>query len=73
MKHAPKYIQICIRRMFYHQKVVTTNAKVVKQWMINNRIPKSIPLNNFLEDISVTKGKKNLIAKGQMSIFDYLK
>lgn len=68
---APKYIQIAIRRMFYHQKVVRNNADKVNQWLSNNKIDRNIPLNEFVDSLDY-KRKKQFVAKGQMTIFDYI-
>ncbi|MEI3530668.1 MAG: hypothetical protein V8Q75_06405 [Bacilli bacterium] len=70
MKKAPKYIQLCITRMFYHQRVVKNNSLIVEQWLLNNQIDRNVPLKKFLENNAVVK-KAHTIAKGQLSIFDF--
>lgn len=69
MKKVPKYIQECIKRMFYCDKVIKSNARVVEQWINDNKIDRTIPLSSLLEPSS--SKKHSFISKGQMTIFDY--
>ncbi len=71
MIKVPKSIQVSIRRMFYHNQVVKNNAKKVDDWMLKNKIDKTIPLQDLLDNLDYKKPNK-YIAKGQMSIFDYI-
>lgn len=71
-KKIPKYIQICIRRMFWHRQVVKNNTRIVEEWMTINKIDKTIPLQNLIETYNI-KAKRKFVAKGQMTIFDYIK
>lgn len=64
---APKYIQLCIRRMLYHRKVVENNTAKVNEWFNANNIDKKISLIELLEEES-----REIVPKDQISIFDLL-
>lgn len=64
---APKYIQLCIRRMLYHRKVVENNTAKVNEWFNASNIDKNTSLVDLL-----TEETKEVVPKGQMSIFDLL-
>lgn len=68
--YTPKYIQLCIKRMYWHREVVRNNLSVIENWIEKNKIDKSIPLDNFinLSDLE----KKEETTPGQLTIFDYL-
>ena len=68
--HTPKYIQICIKRMYWHRQVVRNNLSIVENWIDKNKIDKNIPLEDFINISDLEKKEK--IIPGQLSIFDYL-
>lgn len=64
---APKYIQISIKRMIYHRKIVENNTAIVNRWFEANNVKKSTCLMDLIEE-----NKKEVALKGQMSIFGFI-
>lgn len=66
---APKYIQLSIKRMLFHRKVVENNTAIVNKWFEANNLNKNIYLKDLIEDNT----QKEIVQRGQMSIFDFIK
>ena len=66
----PKYIQICIKRMLFHRKVVEHNTEIVNKWFLANDYDKNIPLKDLIDEKNLVSEK---VPKGQLSIFDFIK
>lgn len=64
----PKYIQLAIKRLLFHSKVVRNNSNIVNNWIYKNNIDRSIPLVNFIQK---SETKKDDI-EGQLNIYDFL-
>lgn len=65
----PKYIQLCIKRMLYHRKVVENNTRIVNSYFQVNNIKSNIPLISLIDKNII---KKEKVPKGQISIYDLL-
>lgn len=64
----PKYIQLAIKRLLFHSKVVRNNSNIVNNWICKNNIDRSIPLVNFIQKPETKKGD----IEGQLNIYDFL-
>lgn len=64
----PKYIQLAIKRLLFHSKVVRNNSNIVNNWIRKNNIDRSIPLVNFIQKSETKKDD----VEGQLNIYDFL-
>lgn len=64
----PKFIQLAIKRMYWHNEIVQRNSKKVKEWMVKNNIDSKTDLKSLVNEDSFIKYN---VCKGQMCIDDY--